>query len=753
MHDFLTRSLGSRQRLVSRSIVQPKLFSPALYARPFSMAKRKRSAAAAAAAAAQAHTDLQNGIAPPLGLENVVKGRASRRGMDKSAEDPALNQDVMDAQEAVRASADEAEHDVDVLPAKKKKAAKKATGVVAAPKNGKTKPAKSVKGCKKSPSAVKTEESPKDLPRSDAAIPADDQDPEDTSLPPPDDPAEVTRALTRPPPINSSYLPLPWRGRLGYACLNTYLRNATPPVFCSRTTRIASIIEHRHPLRDPTQPEHPTKNRPDREQPADPALGQRFVENLCLANVRDMGKLLRWNDRYNIKFLRLSSEAFPFASHAEYGYKLAPFAASELAKVGKIVAELGHRVTTHPGQFTQLGSPRKEVIDASVRDLHYHDEMLSLLKLPPQQDRDAVMILHLGGVFGDKEATLQRFRENYITRLSDSIKRRLVLENDDVSWSVHDLLPICRELNIPFVLDFHHHNIVHSEQIREGTQEIMSLYPEIRETWKRKGITMKMHYSEPTPAAITAKQRRKHSPRVATMPSCPDDVDLMIEAKDKEQAVLELMRTFKLPGFDTFNNIIPHSRGDDESIMKVAKGQDAPDPINEQEHSMGGPDGRVYWPPGMEEWLLPKKREVRKKAETDGETPAKSKAASAKEKAEKAAQVKAERGAGKAETKGKDNSAKKVKAASKKKVKREATPEETEEEEPEQEMVNGVKEEEPDEDISPPKRTSAKGNSRPSTGRTTSRGKGNARKSARTSNGSAKKNYKESDDSEDLGEE
>lgn len=67
--------------------------------------------------------------------------------------------------------------------------------------------------------------------------------------------------------------------------------------------------------------------------------------------------------------------------------------------------------------------------------------MLSLLKLPPQQNRDAVMILHMGGVFGDKEVTLDCFRDNY-KRLSQDIKNRLVLENDDVSWSVHDLLPV-----------------------------------------------------------------------------------------------------------------------------------------------------------------------------------------------------------------------------------------------------------------------------------------------------------------------
>jgi UV DNA damage endonuclease len=376
----------------------------------------------------------------------------------------------------------------------------------------------------------------------------------------------------------------------------------------------------------------------------------RYVEELGLANARDLVKMVRWNDKYGIKFMRLSSEMFPFASHEEYGYKLEHFAGETLRDVGKVIAELGHRVTTHPGQFTQLGSPRKQVIDNAVRDLEFHNELLSLLKLPPQQNRDAVMILHLGGAYGDKPAAIARFKENY-AKLSQGIKNRLVLENDDVVWSVHELLPLCQELNIPMVLDFHHHNIIFDEtQIREGTKDIMDLYPAIIETWTKKGITPKMHYSESCPDAIGRTKRRKHSPRVMTLPPCPDTMDLMIEAKDKEQAVFELMRTFKLPGFDTFNDILPHQRQDenrpwkpkpkkavkkskkktddiDELDAKIedAEEEDGPPPlVPEEEVGMGGPEGRVYWPPGMEEWLRPPKRIVKKKEE-GAATPAKKK--------------------------------------------------------------------------------------------------------------------------------
>ena len=268
------------------------------------------------------------------------------------------------------------------------------------------------------------------------------------------------------------------------------------------------------------------------------------------------------------------------------------------------------------------------------------------------------MILHLGGVFGDKAETLDRFRDNY-AKLPQGVKDRLVLENDDVSWSVHELLPLCEELNIPMVLDFHHHNIIFDpDQIREGTKDIIDLFARILATWKRKNITPKMHYSEPTPEAITGRQRRKHNPRVATLPPCPPDMDLMIEAKDKEQAVFELMKTFKLPGYDTFNDIIPHVRKDDNKPVKAPKKKtpkkkkavkneddtlDAAeeaieaeeDPIQEtipdDEVGMGGPEGRVYWPPGQEHWLRPVKRVIKPKEPKDETkmTPAQKKKAAA----------------------------------------------------------------------------------------------------------------------------
>lgn len=66
--------------------------------------------------------------------------------------------------------------------------------------------------------------------------------------------------------------------------------------------------------------------------------------------------------------------------------------------------------------------------------------------------------IHIGGVYGDKLATLDRFAQNF-ERLSANCKARLTLENDDwpCAFAVKDLLPLSRKCSIPIVFDFHHH--------------------------------------------------------------------------------------------------------------------------------------------------------------------------------------------------------------------------------------------------------------------------------------------------------
>jgi hypothetical protein len=117
----------------------------------------------------------------------------------------------------------------------------------------------------------------------------------------------------------------------------------------------------------------------------------------------------------------------------------------------------------------------------------------------------------------------------------------LVLENDELGYSVSDLLPVCQKLSVPLVLDWHHH------YINPGTvTDLVSLLPTINKIWMDKGIKPKQHYSESRRGAKTIMELRAHSDRVKNLPPTTDDVDLMIEAKDKEQAVLELYKLYDL---------------------------------------------------------------------------------------------------------------------------------------------------------------------------------------------------------------
>ncbi|KAF8813871.1 UV-endonuclease UvdE [Phlegmacium glaucopus] len=301
-----------------------------------------------------------------------------------------------------------------------------------------------------------------------------------------------------------------FKGRLGYACLNTVLRNKKPSsdsVFCSRTCRLESLKKN----------------------------GVDWVQDLGRKNVEDLLTVIQWNEDNNIRFFRLSSEIFPFASHLVHGYSL-EYCADLLSKAGALANKYGHRLTTHPGQFTQLGSPKPAVVDAAFRELEYHCEMLDLMGI----GLDGVIIVHGGGMYDDKTATLERIKQS-ILKLPQNVRNRLVLENDEMCYNAEDLLPLCEELDVPLVFDYHHDNLFPSSfpppVIIERADQI----------WKRRGMKPKQHLSEQRPGAVTLMERRAHSDRCEFLPAAlPDDMDLMIEAKDKEQAVLYLHRMYDL---------------------------------------------------------------------------------------------------------------------------------------------------------------------------------------------------------------
>lgn len=290
-------------------------------------------------------------------------------------------------------------------------------------------------------------------------------------------------------------------------------------LFCSRTCRLATLQEK----------------------------GLEYSYQLAKKNLEDLACILRWNHKNNIKLFRMSSDMFPFATHPDYRgtFDLTIFE-DRLQNIGRLAKEYGQTLTFHPGQYNQLSSVRPTVVESAICDIDFHALVMDMMGLGV----DSVIVIHGGSKSDGKEASLSRFKTNF-KKLSPSAQKRLVLENCELVYSVEDLLPVCRELEVPLVLDFHHHNL------NPGSQPLVKLIQQVLETWSIRGITPLFHVSESKPGITEADSitaRRAHSDYVTALPKELMDVTqyqrihLDVEAKMKEQAVLFLFRKFNLSG-------------------------------------------------------------------------------------------------------------------------------------------------------------------------------------------------------------
>ena len=219
------------------------------------------------------------------------------------------------------------------------------------------------------------------------------------------------------------------------------------------------------------------------------AKGLDYVSELALLNAKDIIKVLEWNRQNGIMFFRLSSTIIPWGDHIDIttlkDYKEIK---SELKKAGDFAKFWNMRITSHPGPFNVLVSPKEEVVLNTIADLELHAkifDMMGLSKTPYNK-----INIHCNGVYGDKIKAMNRFCENF-ARLPDSVRSRLTIENDDKAsmYSVDDLMYIHNRIGIPIVFDYHHHKFCTGGLSEQAALELAI------STWPI-DITPAVHYSE-----------------------------------------------------------------------------------------------------------------------------------------------------------------------------------------------------------------------------------------------------------------
>ena len=268
--------------------------------------------------------------------------------------------------------------------------------------------------------------------------------------------------------------------------------------------------------------------------------GVDYASELIIQNVVDLNKIIDWNEQNNIKFFRLSSEMFPWASEYYQDWDSVPhidFIKMWLENAGLKAKEYGHRITSHPGPFNVLVSPNEDVVQNTITDLTIHGQIFDMMGLSRTPYNK--LNIHCNGVYGDKQSALDRFCKNF-ERLPESVQTRLTVENDDKAsmYSVKELYDgIYKRINIPIVFDYHHHRFCTgglSEQ--EALELAMS-------TWG--DITPVVHYSESKAEHQLDETIRPqaHSDLINQLPDTyGNDVDIMVEAKHKELAIQGFMK-------------------------------------------------------------------------------------------------------------------------------------------------------------------------------------------------------------------
>ncbi len=290
------------------------------------------------------------------------------------------------------------------------------------------------------------------------------------------------------------------------------------------------------------------------KQIADRKAALRKVTRIAEKNLVNTLRILRHAYASGVHVYRFSSKLIPL-----YGHELTRewdffrYLRRDFAAIGAFVREKKMRVSFHPEHFTILNSPKNEIVQKAVADLERYVQLAMAMGL----DEQMKFVLHVGGGYGDKEQSLARFQDHW-RLLPSAVRARLTLENDDKTFTARETLVLSEKLQVPMVLDIHHHQCN-----RETDSDLRDFVRPIFQTWEGSGLVPKVHISSPQSVKSAAGQRRHADwinpddllPFLAIVRELATnegvyDFDVMIEAKKKDEAVFHLARELaSRPGF------------------------------------------------------------------------------------------------------------------------------------------------------------------------------------------------------------
>ena len=259
---------------------------------------------------------------------------------------------------------------------------------------------------------------------------------------------------------------------------------------------------------------------------------KRLIE-LIGHNLNSLERMIDYNRANRIRLFRISSDLIPFGSSEVNRLEWQEQFQAQLTQIARKIKEGQIRVSMHPGQYTVLNSPNRDVVHRAIEDLSYHNRVLDSLNSGPE----CKIVLHLGGIYQNKTEALKRFAAHYCL-LDDSIKKRIVIENDDKLFNITDVLETGTKLGIPVVFDNLHHQVNPGSESREEREWIDLC----ERTWTERDGRQKIHYSQQNPQ----KRQGAHSETIRVDEFMKfydslntDQIDMMLEVKDKNLSAVK----------------------------------------------------------------------------------------------------------------------------------------------------------------------------------------------------------------------